>query len=75
MPLATLLWAGNVLTTVLERGKVRLGATLMALLAFIIAAGWLTPVYGAAGAALALTLAVTVNVVVSGFYLWSNFRN
>lgn len=73
MPLATLLWAGNVLATVVGRGKLKFGAALAALLVFMAAGLGLTPLYGSVGAALALTLAVGVNVAVLGVYLWPNF--
>ncbi|MBI1881905.1 MAG: oligosaccharide flippase family protein [Chloroflexi bacterium] len=74
MPLTALLWAGNVLATVTGRGKVKLGAAVAALLTFIVGTLWLTPLYGAMGAALALSLAVAANVVVLGVYLSSYFR-
>lgn len=70
MPLATLLWAGNVLATVMGRGQVKFGAALAALLTFSGVALGLVPHYGAAGAALALSLAVTANVAVLGVHLW-----
>jgi O-antigen/teichoic acid export membrane protein len=69
MPLTALLWAGNVLATVIGRGKVKFGASLAGLLTFMVAAVWLTPLYGAAGAAAALSLAVMVNVVGLVIYL------
>ncbi len=71
IPLATLLWAGNVLATVLGRGKVKFGASLIALLIFGIIAAALTPLYGAVGAAMALGAAVAANVGVLGIYFWS----
>lgn len=70
MPLATLLWAGNILATVMGRGQVKFGAALAALLTFSGVALGLVPHYGAAGAALALSLAVTANVAVLGVHLW-----
>jgi O-antigen/teichoic acid export membrane protein len=73
LPLATLLWAGNVLATVMGRGKVKFGAALTALLAFSGVALGLVPHYGAAGAALALNLAVAANVAVLGVYLWPEY--
>jgi O-antigen/teichoic acid export membrane protein len=73
MPLAAVLWAGNVLATVIGRGKVKFAAALVALLTFIIAAWWLTPLYGAAGTALALSLAVVVNVAVLSVCLQPEF--
>lgn len=69
IPLATLLWAGNVLATVVGQGRLKFMAALAALLAFTVAALALTSLYGAVGAALALTLAVAVNVGVLGIYL------
>lgn len=75
MPLATLLWAGNVLATVIGRGRVKFGAALVALLVFTGLTLGLTPLYGAAGAAGALSLAVAANVTVLGVYLGPYFRN
>jgi O-antigen/teichoic acid export membrane protein len=69
IPLTTLLWAGNVLATVAGRGGVKFGGALAGLLIFFVAAMCLTPIYAAAGAALALTLAVVANVAVLGVYL------
>jgi O-antigen/teichoic acid export membrane protein len=73
MPLAALLWAGNVFATVVGRGRIKFGASLVALLIFIIAAMWLTPLYAATGAAVALSLAVVANVVVLAVYLGPSF--
>ncbi len=73
MPLTALLWTGNVLATVVGRGRVKFGASLVALLTFIAAVIWLTPLYAAAGAAVALSLAVAANGVVLAVYLWPNF--
>jgi O-antigen/teichoic acid export membrane protein len=73
MPLAAVLWAGNVLATVIGRGKVKFAAALVALLTFIGMALGLTPLYGATGAALALSLAVAANVAVLSVYLQPEF--
>jgi O-antigen/teichoic acid export membrane protein len=73
IPLASVLWAGNVLATVIGRGRVKFGAALVALLIFIAAGGWLIPLYGAAGAALALSLAVAANVAILAVYLQPDF--
>ena len=73
MPLAAVLWAGNVLATVIGRGKVKFAAALVALLTFIGTALGLTPLYGATGAALALSLAVAANVAVLSVYLQPEF--
>jgi O-antigen/teichoic acid export membrane protein len=69
IPLTTILWTGNVLATVTGQGGVKFGGALVALLTFIIAAVWLTPLFGATGAALALSLAVGVNVAILAVYL------
>jgi O-antigen/teichoic acid export membrane protein len=74
MPLATLLWAGNVLATVMGRGRLKFFAVLTALLAFTVATLALTPLYGAVGASLAMTLAVVVNVLVLAVYLQPEFK-
>ncbi len=73
MPLASVLWAGNVFATVIGQGGVKFGAALAALLTFVALAGWLVPAYDAAGAAIALTLAVAANVTVLIVYLYPNF--
>jgi len=73
IPLAALLWAGNIMATVSGRGRLKFGASLAALLVFLAAAAGLTPLYGAAGAALALSLAVGVGVAVLSLYLRPNF--
>jgi O-antigen/teichoic acid export membrane protein len=73
MPLTTLLWAGNVLATVIGRGRVKFGAALAALLTFGVAALGLTPLYGAVGTALALSLAVAANAAILIVYLRPDF--
>lgn len=62
-PLAALLWAGNVLATVVGQGRVKLAASLVGLLVFAAAAAWLTPGYGAAGAAIVLALSTAASVI------------
>ncbi|HXV42123.1 MAG TPA: hypothetical protein VEC96_03605, partial [Anaerolineae bacterium] len=74
MPLAALLWAGNIWATVIGLGRVKFGASLIALLVFAATAVWLTPLYAAAGAAVALSLAVAANVAVLAVYLRPYFR-
>jgi O-antigen/teichoic acid export membrane protein len=74
MPLSVILWAGNVLATVIGRGKVKFGAALVALLIFLSLTWWLAPAYGAAGAAIALSLAVAANVVILAVYLRPEFK-
>ena len=74
MPPAALLWAGNILATVIGLGRVKFGASLIALLVFMATAVWLTPLYAAAGAAVALALAVAANVAVLAVYLRPYFR-
>jgi O-antigen/teichoic acid export membrane protein len=70
IPLASLLWAGNVFATVFGQGRVKFGAALVALLVFLGIGLWLIPLYGAIGAALALCLAIAANVAVLGIRLW-----
>jgi O-antigen/teichoic acid export membrane protein len=74
MPLAALLWAGNILATVIGLGRVKFGASMIALLVFTATAMWLTPLYAAAGTAGALSLAVAANVAVLAVYLRPYFR-
>ena len=62
IPLAGPLWAGNALATVTGRGPLKFWATLAALLVFLAAALWLIPGYLAAGAAIALSVSILVNV-------------
>ncbi len=69
LPLAALVWAGGVAATVIGRGRVKLAATLGALLTFIVLGLWFIPEYGATGAALALSMATVVNVTVLGVNL------
>ena len=71
IPLTALLWAGNVAATVLGQGRVKFGASLVALLIFIVASVGLTPGYGAAGAAVALALATAAHVTILGLLLRS----
>lgn len=74
IPLSALLWAGNALATVVGRGSVKFGASLAALLVFLVVAVILVPIYGATGGAMALSLSVVVNVVVLSFFLKSELR-
>ncbi len=62
IPLAVLLWAGNVVATVTGRGRTKFGASLVALVLFIVVTFLLVPAWGAAGASMALVLAVASNV-------------
>jgi O-antigen/teichoic acid export membrane protein len=73
IPLTTLLWTGNTVATLTGRGRVKFIASLAALLTFLVTSLGLTPAYGAAGAALALTLAVVANVAVLSIYLRPDF--
>jgi O-antigen/teichoic acid export membrane protein len=73
IPLAALLWAGNVTATVTGRGSVKFGASVVSLLVFGVVALWLVPLYGAVGASLALVMAVVANVVILMAYLYPNF--
>jgi PST family polysaccharide transporter len=69
IPIAALLWAGNVLATVVGRGQVKFWASLVALLVFLAVAVVLVPIYGAGGGAVALSLSVVVNVAVLSVFL------
>lgn len=74
MPLCVVVWAANVVATASGRGAVKFSATLAALLVFLAGVLALAPAYGAAGAALALSLAVCVQAVVLVVRLWPEFR-
>jgi O-antigen/teichoic acid export membrane protein len=74
IPLAVLLWAGNVTATVTGQGRLKFIATLAALTVFGSAALWLIPLYGAVGAALALGLAVAANVLILSVRLRPHFE-
>jgi len=73
MPLSVLLWAGNVTATVTGRGRLKFSASLAALAAFCAAGFWLIPLLGAAGASLALVLAVGINVIILTAFLRPDF--
>jgi O-antigen/teichoic acid export membrane protein len=73
MPLSALLWAGHTLATVTGQGKIKFGASLAALVLFLSLTVGLAPPLGAAGAAIALTLAVGVNVFILGLFLAPDF--
>jgi len=73
IPPSALLWDGSVVATVTGRGRVKFGASLAALLIFVTAAVWLTPMYGAVGTAVALGLSVGLNVMVLGLFLRPDF--
>ncbi len=62
-PLAALLWASNVLATVVGQGRVKFGASGLGLLVFAAMAAWLAPGYGAAGAAVALVWSTAASVI------------
>ena len=74
MPLAVLLWAGNVTATVTGKGTLKFASSLAALAIFSALAFWLIPLYGAAGASLALGAAVAVNVGVLVVFLRPEFK-
>ncbi len=73
-PLAALLWAGNVLATVVGQGRVKFEASLLGLLIFTVMGVYLTPGYGAAGAAAALVLATAASVISLNLLLRRDFR-
>jgi O-antigen/teichoic acid export membrane protein len=74
MPLAVLAWSGNIVATVSGRGATKFSASLIGLVVFLIASLILVPEYGAAGAALGLSLAVLAHVVMLVVQLGSDFR-
>lgn len=74
MPLAVLAWSGNVVATVSGRGGVKFSAALAALVVFLAAATLLIPAQAAAGAAMALSLAVLTHVVVLLWRLRPDFE-
>jgi O-antigen/teichoic acid export membrane protein len=73
IPLAGILWAGNAIAAVTGRGNVKFRASLAALAVFLTGAFWLIPLYLAAGAALALTLALVANVAMLVIFLRPEF--
>jgi O-antigen/teichoic acid export membrane protein len=73
MPLAVLAWSGNIIATVTGRGGAKFAASLAALLVFLAAALLLIPAQAAAGAAIALSLAVLAHVVVLTWRLRPDF--
>jgi O-antigen/teichoic acid export membrane protein len=73
IPLAALLWAGNAVATAVGQGRVKFGASLVGLVLFLAVAGWLVPVMGAAGAAVALGMSVGISVVILAIFLRPNF--
>jgi O-antigen/teichoic acid export membrane protein len=74
IPFTAVLWAGNTAATVTGRGRVKFAASLVGLLVFVAAAIWLTPLYGAVGAALALGASIAANVIVLVVYLHPHFQ-
>ena len=74
MPPAVIVWAANVTATVSGRGAVKFSGFLTALLVFLAGTLALTPVYGAAGTAAALSLAVLVQALVLAVRLRPEFR-
>jgi len=74
IPLSGPLWAGNAIATVVGRGRIRFGATLVALLVFLSTAFWLIPLYAAAGASMAMSMAVGANMLVLTIFLRPHLR-
>jgi PST family polysaccharide transporter len=74
MPLSVVVWAANVTATVTGRGAVKASGILAALAVFLATSLALVPAQGAAGAALALTLAILVQATVLVFRLRSDLR-
>lgn len=73
IPLAGILWAGNAIANVTGRGNLKFGASLITLIVFLLIAVWLIPTHLAAGAALALSLAVAANALVLIVFLRPEF--
>lgn len=71
---AVIVWAANVTATVSGRGAVKFSGILAALAVFLAGALILAPQYGAAGAALALSLGVLVQAAVLTARLRPEFR-
>ena len=71
---AVIVWAANVTATVSGRGAIKFSAILVALLIFLAGTVALAPGYGAAGAALALSVAVLVQAVLLSVRLRPEFR-
>lgn len=74
IPLSGPMWAGIAIATVTGRGRVRFGASLAALLLFLLAAIWLIPGYASAGASMAMSLAVTANLLILSLFLRPEFK-
>lgn len=74
LPLTALLAAANAVMTVTGRGGLKFGVSLAGLTIFFGAAVALIPAYGAAGAALALVMAVGVNLAGAIWFLRGDFR-
>ncbi len=73
MPLTALLWAGNAVATAVGQGRVKFAASLVGLVLFVAAAGWLVPDMGATGAAMALAMSVGANVLMLVLLLGPEF--
>jgi O-antigen/teichoic acid export membrane protein len=73
IPMSGLLWAGNAVVTVTGRGRLKFGVSLVTVAVFLAITLWLTPVYLAAGAAFALSVAIVVNSALLIFFLQPQF--
>lgn len=73
IPLAVLAWAGNITATVTGRGGVKFSAAATSLAAYLAITLWLAPSWGAAGVALALSVAILVHVLVLATRLRPDF--
>ena len=69
IPLAALVWTGNVTATIAGHGKTKFTASVVALICFVALTFWLAPVFGAIGVSLALVSALVVNALVLFFVL------
>ena len=69
IPLAALVWTGNVTATIVGHGKTKFAASLVALICFVALSVWLAPIFGAVGASLALVSALTTHLLVLYFVL------
>lgn len=73
IPLAVVVWAGNVVATISGRGTVKFSASLAGLLLYLALSLLLVPDHGAAGAALGLSVAVLMQAAVLAVRLRPDF--
>jgi O-antigen/teichoic acid export membrane protein len=69
IPLAALVWTGNITATIVGHGKTKFTASVVALICFVALTVWLAPIFGAVGVSLALVSALIFNALVLFFVL------